>query len=188
MARKKRDFEAESVAFNKLATLERLKEQHAQGVYSMSYELDVMFQIVEDVRNDKNPFAPLPPGTKADDYIEDLREPLSALFDLYHQKETKHEIACKYNKVNGSGLNRWLAYYLSRFFRVKRNAPEGDFFSIAFPDKKIPLTNRTDAQMVEIMLSLLEIGFMRGLSDGSLMLYEKGDEFPPRGRSKRHKR
>lgn len=146
------------------------------GQDSRKPEEDALQEIMRDFLDGKNPFHPLPIDFKREKWVKKIEYPMGCLFKLYHGTSRK-ELCGHYRKANSSKLNEWLVNHLADYLGVKRNTEdESDLVRHLALTKGIKPCNRSNAEMVEMMLNMLETGMIRKFGD--TWFYK--DELPPR--------
>ncbi|MFA0654819.1 hypothetical protein [Vibrio sp. 10N.222.49.C12] len=106
-----------------------------------------------------NPFKPIPLNYTRRDYIKKLEPAYKCLYSLY-RGERKTHLLDKYGKQHTTALDEWLVSHLSGEFGLSRSGGEDSEFMSNFLRRFAPgtPTERTNAELVELMLVLLEIG------------------------------
>lgn len=131
-------------------------------------------QVLIELFDGKNVFSPLEKNMDNDAFMKKLEYAFEALFRLY-KGERKGVICFDYGKCNSSALDEWLANTLSSWFGIKENL-EDEMPRISQLSNILP--PRTNAEIVEVMLILLENGVIRQF--GRVSLCNDLEEFPPK--------
>ncbi len=131
-------------------------------------------QVLIELFDGKNVFSPLEKNMDNDAFMKKLEHAFEALFRLY-KGERKGVICLDYGKCNSSALDEWLVNTLPSWFGIKQNI-EDEMPRISQCSNTLP--PRTNAEIVEVMLTLLERGIIRQF--GSVSLCDDSEEFPPK--------
>ena len=129
-------------------------------------------QVLIELFDGKNVFYPLEKNMDNGAFMKKLEQAFEALFRIY-KGERKGSICFDYGKCNSSALDEWLVNTLSSWFGIEENI-EDEMPRISQCSNTLP--PRKNAEIVEVMLTLLEHGIIRQF--GCVSLCDDSEEFP----------